>query len=678
MSFIYSHEITQQFEKAIKHEWLETNGLGGWAGSSIIGAHTRRYHGLLVAATDAPVGRKVLLSKLDETVHVHDRPHELSCNRYQNAVHPTGYIFLNEFRRDIFPEFTYKINGISLKKTVVAVHGENTTLVLYEVLRANKPFCLELLPLYAPRDHHTVTQGRHDMHTGVESAADVFRTRAFPDAPELFIQAPGARFHAAPDWYYQFEYEAEQKRGEASGEDLFTPGKFYVDMQAGDRLGIIISTENPTGRDAFTLMEIEKQRRLQLIAQAGAKSDLSRHLVLAADQFIVNRGKNLKTIIAGYHWFTDWGRDAMIALPGLCLSTERLADARKILKAFASHVDQGMIPNNFKDQDGNPVYNSVDATLWFFVAVYRYLKHTDDRDFVCRELLPVLDEIIRWHYKGTRFGIGVNEEGLLHAGEDGVALTWMDAQAGDWAATPRTGLPVEVNALWYNVLRIYAHLKKVDRDIRVAREFENRARQVKRAFNQVFWNTEANCLYDLVSEAGTDARIRPNQLFAISLPFDLLSPLKAQRVLAVVEQQLYTPMGLRSLSPHDPGYVSAYRGDRMQRDAAYHQGTAWSWLLGPYIDALIKVKGEVGKYQSLRVVRDFVASMGEIGVGSFSEIFDGGTPFKARGCIAQAWSVAEVLRVCKEYQLIVPMQVPEMAKGRRQMLAEMASTFGIL
>lgn len=677
MSFVCSHEITQQFDKAIKHEWLETNGLGGWAGSSIIGAHTRRYHGMLVAATDAPVGRKVLLSKLDETIHVNGQPHELGCNRYEGAVYPTGYIFLKSFKRDIFPEFTYQINGITLKKTVVAVHGENTTLVLYEVLRANEAFSLELLPLYSPRDHHTLTRCRPDIQAVPEFADDVFHTQAFPDSPELFIQVPGGRFEAMPDWYYNFDYEEDRKRGEASVEDLFSPGRLYADLKQGDRLGIIISTENPAGRDAFLLKEVEEKRRLKLVEHSGATNPLSRHLVLASDQFVVNRGKNLKSVIAGYHWFTDWGRDTMIALPGLCLSTGRFDDARKILKSFSEHVDQGMIPNNFKDQDGNPVYNSVDATLWFFIAIHRYLNRTNDKDFVIDELLPVLDEIISWHYKGTRFGIRVDEQGLLHAGEKGVSLTWMDAQAGDWTVTPRIGLPVEVNALWYNALKIYAHIKKLSNDHRGSREFENRARRVKRAFNKTFWNQETECLYDLIGDEGPDARIRPNQLFAISLPYGLLSPTKAQQVLFAVEQQLYTPMGLRSLSPRDAGYIGVYQGDRIQRDAAYHQGTVWSWLLGPYVDALVRVKGEVGKYQSVRVVREFAQSLEDTGVGTFSEIFDGEAPFKARGCIAQAWSVAEVLRVCKRYELVVSLEAPVVSPRKAPSLRELAMSFGI-
>lgn len=680
MSFGYSHEITQQFSKAIKHEWIETNGLGGWASSSIIGAHTRRYHGLLVAATDVPVGRKVVLSKLDETVHVHGRPHELGCNRYQEAVFPTGYIFLKEFKRDIFPEFTYKINGITLKKTIIALHGENTTLITYEVLRANKPFCLELLPMYAPRDHHSVSRYRGDINPFADFSEedDLFQTQAFPDMPPLYIQAPGARYEAAADWYFNFEYRVERDRGEEAIEDLFTPGKLFVDLEEGDRLGIIVSTENPAGRDAFELRDQEEKRRMNLIEREGSRTELSRQLTLAADQFIVSRGEDLKSVIAGYHWFTDWGRDTMIALPGLCLSTNRFDDARKILKSFADNVDQGMIPNNFKDQDGKPIYNSVDATLWFFVAVYQYMKTTRDKRFVCTELMPVLDEIINWHYKGTRYGIHATEEGLLHAGEAGVSLTWMDAVDGDWTVTPRIGLPVEVNALWYNALRIYALLKKTNGDLRIAREFDSRARDVKRAFNQVFWNPEAGCLYDCISADGPDTRIRPNQIFALSLPFGLLSPVKAQRVLETVESHLFTPMGLRSLSPEDPGYLGRYEGNRTERDAAYHQGTVWSWLLGPYIDAVMRVKGEVGKFQSAKIVLEFAKSMEQAGIGSFSEVFDGDAPFSPRGCIAQAWSVAELLRVSKQYDLVIPKEVPMAEKPVRQMTIRELVSIGLL
>jgi predicted glycogen debranching enzyme len=423
---------------------------------------------------------------------------------------------------------------------------------------------------------------------------------------------------------------------------------FTRTLDKGDRFGVIASTGEVAGRDPFELVEKERARRKTVVEGVGAEDDLARTLMLAADTFIVRRGEDLRTIIAGYPWFSDWGRDTMIALPGVCLATGRHDDAKRILRAFARSVDGGMLPNRFPDGGEAPEYNTVDATLWFFVAAHRYLEATGDEAFVLEELLPVFDDIVAWHESGTRYGIRVDEDGLLHAGEPGVQLTWMDAKVGDWVVTPRQGKAVEIQALWYNALSILAELRKRAGRAADAAALLSRAKQVKERFVAVFWNDDASCLYDVVDGDRKDASIRPNQIFALSLPYPMLPKDKARAVLAVIEAQLLTPYGLRSLSPEDPAYRGRYEGGPAERDAVYHQGAVWSWLLGPYADALVKTNGAIGKSKAKKAVDALAPHLLEEGLGTISEIFDGDAPHTPRGCPSQAWSVGEALRVWKE------------------------------
>lgn len=648
MQIEFDQTITQNFEEAYRREWLETNGLGGWASSTISGAHSRRYHGLLVAATLPPVGRMVLLSKLDETIMAGGRRFELGCNRYPGAVHPRGFEFLQRFEKDLFPLFEYMAGGIRLRKTIVAVNGENTTLVFYEVLEAPESFTLELQPLVAARDFHSLMHANEAVRREADFKEGIFRVRPYDSSPELFIGVPGAFYQANPEWYYRFEYGIEQYRGLDFQEDLFNYGQFDISLKQGDRLGIVISTENPTGRNAFKLFEREEKRRRKLLNGIDKKDALLQALTLAADQFVVKRGEDLRTIIAGYHWFADWGRDTMIALPGICLTTGRYGDAQKILRAFAQSVDKGMLPNRFPDAGETPEYNTVDATLWFFIAIYKYLQSGGDEAFVHRELFPVLKEIIAWHDRGTRYGIRTDADGLLLAGELGVQLTWMDAKISDWVVTPRHGKAVEINALWYNVLKILAELSLRFGESAEAKLLEKRAEQVRKRFAEVFWSEEHQYLYDYVNGDFRDAAIRPNQIFALSLPFPLLDKNKAQQVLRVATEHLLTPVGLRSLSPSHPDYRPHYGGDAWSRDSAYHQGTVWAWLLGPYVTALVRYKGAAGKKQAHNLLKGISEHFSDAGIGNISEIFDADPPYTPRGCMAQAWSVAEVLRAYEE------------------------------
>jgi predicted glycogen debranching enzyme len=644
----FDQSVTQKFSAAVRLEWLETNGLGGWASSTIIGAHTRRYHGLLVAAHRPPVGRAVLLSKLDETIEFGKERIELGTNLFPGAIHPEGYQYLQSFSKNLFPTFIYETAGVRLQKMIAAVNGENTTLILYEVLEAPSAFELKLQPFIAGRDYHSLMHANEAINRDVTFENGILASSLYENLPELYLFVPNSTFAANSQWHYNFEYPVEKYRGQDFREDLFTPGTLMCRLKAGDKLGVIASTKAPDGRDAFDLFQAEKNRRKRLIANLKVTDEFTETLALAADQFIVERGEDLKTIIAGYHWFTDWGRDTMIALPGLTLATGRFSDAKKIIRAFARSASKGMLPNRFPDAGETPEYNTVDATLWFFIAIYKYLRYTDDKRFVKNELMPVLQDIIAWHERGTRYNIHVDEDGLLYAGQASIQLTWMDAKVGDWVVTPRTGKAVEINALWVNALAIYAWLSKVFGQVDQAKRFAKRAGQLKNRFREVFWFEEGGYLYDYVDGNIRDASLRPNQIIAISLPYPLLEEEKAQRLLQIIMDKLYTPFGLRSLAPEDPNYHPVYSGNVFQRDSAYHQGTAWSWLLGPLLTALVRFHGSDGKAKARKLIAELKPHLEDSGLGSISEIFDADAPHSARGCIAQAWSVGEILRAYTE------------------------------
>jgi predicted glycogen debranching enzyme len=633
----------------LRKEWLETNGLGGYASSSVCGANTRKYHGLLVASLSPPVERVVVVSKLDETICINDQRFELGTNQYPGVIYPAGYKYLKSFDRDFFPVFQYKVNGITLQKTIAAIQGENTTLILYEVIQAKGNFSMELLPLYAYRDFHSLAHANTNIGQQYLFADGVFRTLNYQGGAEFFISVPGSTFTEHKDWYYNVEFALEQERGLDYKEDLYTHGSFSVALKQGDTLGVIISTTDPARRDAFKLFDKETKRREEVVHNFTANHSLKR-LALAADQFVVKREK-LKTVIAGYHWFCDWGRDTMISLPGLCLTTGRFDDAKKIIKSFAESISEGMLPNRFPDHGEVPEYNTVDATLWFFQAIYKYYNVTKDTTLI-KLLLPVLKECIAWHYKGTRYNIHVDaDDELLYAGQDGVQLTWMDAKVGDWVVTPRRGKAVEINALWYNALKIIAYLITEAGSKTEAIMYEHKADKVMASFTKQFYNTSQNYLYDYIDGDYKNDDLRPNQLYAISLPFPLLQRDKATMVLDSVTNFLLTPKGLRSLSSVNVNYKPTYSGTVWSRDGAYHQGTVWSYLLGPYVDALFYVKGTSAKPEATKYITEFFKHLDEAGIGTVSEIFDGEAPHTPRGCIAQAWGVAEVLRASVQYDL---------------------------
>ncbi|HKQ51524.1 MAG TPA: amylo-alpha-1,6-glucosidase [Pyrinomonadaceae bacterium] len=644
----FDEKTCRSLDEALSREWLETNGLGGYSSSTLAGLNTRRYHGLLVAATKPPVGRAVLLSKLEETLIIGGRRYELSSNQYPGAIHPQGYSYQTGFRLDPFPIFTYEVEGVRVEKTVLMVHGENTTVVQYEF--QNSDDCaFEVRPLIAFRDYHSMGHENDALDARVQSEEGLVTVKPYPGYPALHLAHDGGELGAAGFWYRNFEYREERARGFDFTEDLFNPFVLKFDLSGRKQVSFVASTERREAGRADEYRETEIERRRALVNRGPDANDFVRSLVAAADQFVVARGEE-KTVIAGYHWFSDWGRDTMIALPGLTLVTNRPEVARSILSEFARHVDEGMLPNRFPDAGERPEYNTVDATLWYFEAVRAYLAHTNDEEFVRGELYGVLADIVEWHVRGTRYNIRVTDDGLLHSGADGVQLTWMDAKVGDWVVTPRRGKAVEIQALWYNALRVMEELARKFGDGERSSLYGAMAERARAAFNEQFWNEEAGCLYDVVDGEGRDAAIRPNQIFAASLAHSMLDAERVRRVVEKVERDLLTPYGLRSLAPEDAEYRPRYEGDSWSRDGAYHQGTVWAWLMGPFVTAYLKAHGRSPESlaRGAELLLKFKEHLSEAGLGQVSEIFDAEAPHTPRGCVAQAWSVAELLRAAVE------------------------------
>ncbi len=651
----FGPDVCNNLDAALRREWLETNGLGGFASSTIVGLNTRRYHGLLVAATKPPVGRYVLLSKLEETLLVGGRAFDLSANRYPAVVHPQGFRYLRQFRLDPFPIFTYEIDGIEIEKRVFMLQGENSTIIQYQLgnkdgaKSISQKIELEIRPLIAFRDYHSTTHQNVALNSSVESRPGMASITPYPGLPSLHLAHNADELGSGGNWYHNFEYDAERDRGLDFVEDLFNPCVLRCDLRPGSVASVIASTERRDVTKADEYRQAEISRRRSQVICAPVKDDFIKALTAATDQFIVTRGEQ-KTVIAGYHWFTDWGRDTVIALPGLTLPMKRYDVARSLLRTFSQHVDRGMLPNRFPDAGEMPEYNTVDATLWFFEAVRQYLAYTSDLEFIRNDLYGVLTDIVAWHVRGTRFGIKVDSDGLLRSEEPGVALTWMDARVGDWVVTPRRGRPVEIQALWYNTLCVLEHIAQRLGDQTGRKRYGSMAALTKRSFNQLFWSERGGYLHDVVDGGPPDASIRPNQILAVSLPFTMLNPERAKRVLDVVQHHLLTPLGLRSLAPSDPQYRGRYTGDPASRDGAYHQGTVWPWLMGPFLTAYIKVQGggEHSRRQAESLLCAFKDHLADSGLGHISEIFEGDAPHRPVGCIAQAWSVAELLRATVE------------------------------
>ncbi len=635
-------EILRDPAQASSREWLLADGLGGYASSTVLGLNTRRYHGLLVVAQRPPVGRMVLLSKLEETLILGGQRHELGTNAYPGALHPRGFEAATSFALDPLPTLTWDVADGRLTKTVARLHGVPATAITY-LYEGALGASLELRPLVAYRDHHALQRENDAIRREVVGSGSEVVLQPYDGCPPLTLRVPGGTWSGDGHWFREFRYERESERGLPSSEDLFSHGVFTVPLRSEGPITVVAwAGPIPPAADAAALVAAERKRlREAAMGTHGLIGDLRR----AADAFLVRRGATGRTVIAGYHWFADWGRDTMIALPGLCLASGRFDDARAILLEFANHVDGGMIPNRFPD-DGEPAeYNTVDAALWMVVAVERFLEATKDYDFVRTRLMSAVVQIIGSYRRGTRHGIRMTSEGLITQGEPGVQLTWMDAKVGDRVITPRHGLAVEIQALWYNALLTGAELCRVAGDPPRAAEWTSLAALARTSFLRAFWSDDLGYLADVVNAGTRDLSLRPNQLYAIGLPHAVVPRDKAARILDAVRRHLLTPVGLRTLAPSDPAYHGRYDGDQLQRDGAYHQGTVWPFLIGVYFDALVRVHGEEGKRAAWEWLRAFVGHLEEAGLGFVSEVFDGDPPRRPGGAIAQAWSVAEVLRV---------------------------------
>jgi predicted glycogen debranching enzyme len=647
----FDKSVCTDLQAGLSREWLETNGLGGFACGTLAGANTRRYHGLLTAALNPPGGRMLLLSKLEETLVLGDRRIDLSTNEYAGAIHPEGYLLLSNFRLDPFPIWTFEVEGIRLEKSIFMPQGSNAVQVEYKLLQgpaAIEP-ALEVRPLLAFRDYHSTTHENGALNPAVESAANSASFQPYPGLPRLYFAHDAIQLQEQGYWYKNFLYRVERERGLDFEEDLYNPFALSWKLDKERGANVIASTEQRDIGQAAATRTAELQRRQRLAASSPVDDPLVCSLTVAANQYLARRGEDW-TVIAGYPWFTDWGRDTMISLPGLTLCTGKTEIARSVLRNFARHTDMGMLPNRFLDSGEEAEFNSVDATLWFFEAARAYAAVTNDYDFIRNELYEVLAQIIEFHIKGTRYNIKVAENGLLNAGAPGAQLTWMDAKIGDWVVTPRSGKPVEIQALWYNALCIMEDLAARFSDDDRRKKYSTLAALASETFNRTFWNEDARCLYDVVNGGPPDGSIRPNQIFAVSLHHSMLSPERARAVVEKVEKELLTPVGLRTLNRSDDRYHATYEGNQYSRDSAYHQGTVWPWLLGPFVSAYVRVNGRTAQARARAhdFLRGIEAHLSKAGLGQISEIFDADVPLHPRGCFAQAWSVAEVLRALCE------------------------------
>ena len=648
-------DICTDYERSSAREWLETNGIGGFACGTIAGANTRRYHGLLTAATKPPLGRITMLSKFEESVTIDGTETELSANRFGNEIAPRGFEKLVEFRLDPFPIWVFDINGVRIEKKVFMRHGHNTTVCRWTVLDGTgtgKKIELKLRPLLSFADYHSLQHEFPVSERFTEKDGRV-AVRLTASDPFLYLFSNADKVVKTGHWYKNFRYSIEQERGFDDREDLFQP--FAMTFGLNVPAGVIITLDAEPDEVSPDVLEMaELFRRETLLIDADAKDDMSAQLTLAADQFIAARQDGF-TIIAGYPWFSDWGRDTMIALPGLTLATGRPDAARKILTEYAGHISMGMIPNRFPDVGETAEYNTVDATLWFIEAVRAYLAATGDAELVRGELYEQMAGVIAWHVRGTRYGIKLDTDGLLAAGTENSQLTWMDAKYGDTAFTPRIGKPVEVQALWYNALCVMRDLAELFGDHEDRSRYEIMADLCRQSFNGVFWNADAGCLYDVVNGSSRDGSVRPNQILAVSLHHSMVDDERGKAIVEKVQNDLLTPFGLRSLSPADPQYRPIYIGSPYERDSAYHQGTVWAWLIGPFVDAYRRVNGGIENTTAdvAGFLEGFARHLSECGIGQISEIFDGDEPHCPRGTFAQAWSVAEVLRVLRENEQAV-------------------------
>jgi len=640
---LFAIETYGELNPHLSEEWLLTNGLGGFACGTVLGCNTRRYHGLLCAATLPPVGRMMLLSRVGEVMVVDgktDHTLEFSVNQFSQTFHPRGEQYLQRFELfDGYAQWVYNVEGVGIIKKVQLGWMQNAAAIRYEIAPNGRHVELRLLPFVRMLDFHALRRGKT---TFAESHDDRAATVGTPQAT-LHLRADVGRFEAKADWWFGHTYAVEAERGLDDSEDLYCPGQFVVDSSRNTSITLFASDRQEQAFD----FDRELERRCSVVAGYGKRAKGSQtieRLVHAANDFIVYRkspdGKDGTSIIAGYPWFSDWGRDTMISLPGLLLATRRFEQARQVLGVFAQYVDQGMIPNVFDDYNNNPHYNTVDASLWFIHAAFLYARESGDQATFEKILRPACQAIVDGYTRGTRYNIKVDPaDDLVSQGDANTQLTWMDAKCDGITFTPRQGKAVEINALWYHALKLLGD--------------DARAERVAESFRKAFWISPFRGLADVVDGNRRDCSIRPNQIFAVSLPNSPLLPEQQSVVVEVVRRELLTPYGLRTLAKSEVNYQGRYFGPPKQRDAAYHNGTVWAWPIGAFLDAYLKVNGhsEDSLAQAQRWLTPLIDSMRRGCVGQIAEIFEGDEPHRPVGCFAQAWSVAEVLRLAVEIGL---------------------------
>jgi predicted glycogen debranching enzyme len=661
-------EAFGHFDEAIRSEWLVTNGLGGYASSTVLGVNTRKYHGLLVAALHPPGDRTVCLAKLDEEVSVGSNSYPLGTNEFRDKIFPQGYVFLKEFSLNPLPRYVYEVQDVEVRKTVFMPREKNAVAVKYQVLNHGRAEAkIRVYPLLTCRHFHSVVDrwSNPPNFSQRQNGGTVEFTFNNPEAV-VAVHSTMSDFNENAAWIERLYYCEEASRGESSTDDCYQPGyfevlaphkrdrAFAVVAAAGENSPECLETLDSFGSMVYDVnaqftSEVEARANLLTTFYDGHNqvppSDWLNWALLAADAFVAKGAGDRKAVMAGYFWFETWGRDTFISLPGLLLVTGRFDDARKILLDFMRHSRQGLIPNFIQDRSGEPAYNTVDATLWYVNAVLQYLKYTGDFTFVQQRLWKNLQSIIESHQRGTAFSIRLDSDGLL---AHGPRLTWMDAEVDGEGVTPRAGKAVEIQALWYNALKTMHLLANKFDEVRLAEKYAAMALEAQKSFNAKFWNGENGCLFDVVANSGVDASFRSNQIIAVALDFTMLDKDRTERVVDVVQRGLVTPYGLRTLARDDSRYKGMYLGDRRSRDQAYHNGTVWAWLLGPYVTACRKAKVSSDYELKRRLMSLFTQQTVQAGLGTISEVFDGDPPHEPRGCIAQAWSVAEPLRAYVE------------------------------
>ncbi len=643
-------ETCQDLDRALSLEWLETNGRGGFASGSVAGANTRRYHALLLVARRPPVDRIALVNHLEEWVEVGGQVVPLATNLYPDAVHPDGYRRCTGFSTEPWPTWTFDVQGVPVQREIFYPHGRDAVVVRWQVKTVSgPPLSLRVRPMLTGRDYHALHHENGALFPQAVIADGHVSWSPYGDLPSVRVLHNGTYRHQ-PNWYRRLHYPVERERGLDCEEDWWSPGELVFHLASDNPVWMVLTTELIESADVAALAEEEQRRRARAVARAPKGNPLVRALWSAAGAYLSERGK-AQTVIAGYPWFTDWGRDTFISLPGLCLAPGRFDVARQIIETFATHVSQGMIPNRFPDAEGQPEYNTIDASLWFVDAVGRYLEATSDERHVRQTAWPAVRQILDGYRGGTRYGIRMDADRLIVGGVPGTQLTWMDAKVGDWVVTPRHGKPVEVQALWVRALTVGEALATRFEDPAYAARCREDRERASSSFRARFWYEAGGYLYDVIDGPdGDDPSLRPNQLYAVSLNDGLLSHEQAKRVVQVVQEHLLTPVGLRTLAPTDPRYRARYEGGVTERDGAYHQGTVWPFLLGPFLTAWIKVNGKTAaaKKTAQAFLQGIERHLGEACLGQVSEIFDGEAPHRPRGCPAQAWSVAEPLRALVE------------------------------